>query len=619
MFTQEDIGEGFALNKFEENRKKALKNLLQKRSFCIPSNSIRTQSVVKASSFFKVKKFVNAFQRDVLSDDDTKRFAFYHAGKCLVQTLLLRHPKKPLFKLTEPKNGIVSSNKPLSRDLISGNEKLLSIETRINLETLLIGFYAGKVGEFFNSRTTQHTTQLKKGLFLTTTQRNTLFRVFNNKNSKQSVTSAQPFHGQFDQLLYQSDIGLSECVRATSLVKHRLVNGSIYSANLFNLQKNSVLGNLNKTEILERKLFVLFQGLEEEMNTVYGKQHRHNQKNEIKLKSIRNGSSISHQNKNEVFVRNKALSTTHFFVISQNKETSAWCEEIVCKALTFYRKPYGHWFRIYLPQIETHQRQPASLDKFFTKSREWKVLPETMSIANTFHSRRLQSFALLKAEQSINKAKLCLSPIQVLPCMKMSAKTKLPENRVCVSDQSQSLKKLSKNKLLIKQKQGFCYAITKHRFVKFKTSNLDEHSKTMSTRLETRLQPSLSSALNINLFQSTYLKKAEFYSYTNLACNSNKKVTQTLTTKTEFLFDLCTQEFGDGTSHSLLLNIFSRAFNIIGKNRELLDILADHFIRFGKIRMPEILRICSLYVDMANRQKQSYVSLERIGLTEVKL
>ena len=544
MFTQENIGchktrfcDGLALNK-SQNCKKALTN----------------QSLLKKRSFFKVKSFVKAFKQDVVCDDDIKRFAFYHAGNCLVQTLLLRHPKTSLF-FTEPKIdqnavlvddvvvGVRSANKseanmtisssPRSeqryvRDLISNSEKLLSIETRISLEILLIGFYAGKVGEFFDNYTTRNTV-LKKHSFLTTTQRNTLFGVIGNKNSKQSVASALPFdvvvgvrsvrfalqnevlhntrykndvfvnnsscktnmtkslhiHAKIDQFLYQSDIGLSERIRATSLVKHILVNGSIYSGNFFNLQKNSILGNLNKTEILERKIFALFQNLEREIDTVYSRQlqkqsySRSSRVNFVLQEQGKQSQALSTGN-------NGALATTNFFsskkidIISQNRETSAWCEEMVCKALTFYRKPYGHWFRIYLPQIETHQRQPASLDKFFTKSREF-LLSETPSIANSSYSRRLQSFAY----------------------------------------------------------------------------------------------------------------------------NSNNIVTQTLG-------HLWPQEFSHGTHHNLVLNTFCRTFNLIGKNRELFDILADHFIRFGKIRMPEILRICRLYVEMSNLQGQNHIFSEEI-------
>lgn len=521
MFTQENIGchktrfcDRLALNK-SKNCKKTLTN----------------QSLLKKRTFFKVKSLVKAFKQDVVCDDDIKRFAFYHAGNCLVQTLLLRHPKTSLF-FTEPFDqnvALVDDAQTISskhvRDLTSKSEKLLPIETRISLETLLIGFHAGKVGEFFDNYTTRNTAQLKKHSFLTTTQRNTLFGVIGNKNSKQSVASALPFdvvvrfcsllfakrtpsehqanmtksshiHAKIDQFLYQSDIGLSERVRATSLVKHRLVNGSIYSGNFFNLQKNSILGNLNKTEILERKIFALFQNLEREIDTVYGRQlqkqsySRSSRVNFVLQEQGKQSQTLSTGN-------NGALATTNFFsskkidTISQNRETSAWCEEMVCKALTFYRKPYGHWFRIYLPQIETHQRQPASLDKFFTsrssRSEQFQLLSETPSIAL--------------------------------------------------------------------QKHSFC--------------------------------------------NSSYSRRLLF------AYNSNNIVTQTLG-------HLWPQEFSHGTHHNLVLNTFSRTFNLIGKNRELFDILADHFIRFGKIRMPEILRICRLYVEMSNFQRQNYIFSEEI-------
>ena len=174
MFTQENIG-------------------CHKTRFC-DRLALTNQSLLKKRTFFKVKSLVKAFKQDVVCDDDIKRFAFYHAGNCLVQTLLLRHPKTSLF-FTEPFDqnvALVDDAQTISskhvRDLTSKSEKLLPIETRISLETLLIGFHAGKVGEFFDNYTTRNTAQLKKHSFLTTTQRNTFFGGIGNKNSKPSGT-----------------------------------------------------------------------------------------------------------------------------------------------------------------------------------------------------------------------------------------------------------------------------------------------------------------------------------------------------------------------------------------------------------------------------------------------
>ena len=49
----------------------------------------------------------------------------------------------------------------------------------------------------------------------------------------------------------------------------------------------------------------------------------------------------------------------------------------------------------------------------------------------------------------------------------------------------------------------------------------------------------------------------------------------------------------DSSYQSAIINCFYSAFNLLSENREMLDMLADHLIRFHKVRSYEIVRLCS--------------------------
>lgn len=490
---------------------------------------------------------------------DTKRFAFYQAGKCLVQTLLLNHPKISLFKLS--KDSVVSST-----------EGLPPIETRTDLETFLIGFYAGKAGELFTGyphmEIPQHQAEaapspallltkkekaLKRrerlsfvrivGLLACTNKTKTFAKELYKQSEanktkgfcsqrKQSKHASDNLlnHVRIKQFLCQSDAGLFSRTRATFLVQSLLVNGSTYSQNIFHLQKNSRVGNLNLTEIKDKKVSDLFIHLEERIKNLYLRSQKENDnflstnrdKKESLQKSVTKslGSHTSQWVKASTSPTNNLLGSKKRDFISQKKEISAWCEEIVCQALTFSVKPYGHWFRIYLPQIETHQRRPVSRDQFFKRRRELGFGQGKPGVLVQNRNFCIQSEALLQ--------KLCIQ-------------TEFEMQRTNKS----------------------------FGFVKLTCKQASNHATTQATGISIpRLPICMAHSLGIVLEQTPA--------------------------------HLWPQELGYGMCHTLVLNTFSQAFNIIGRNRELLDLLTDHLIRFGKIRAPEILRLCSLYIDLAN-------------------
>lgn len=52
----------------------------------------------------------------------------------------------------------------------------------------------------------------------------------------------------------------------------------------------------------------------------------------------------------------------------------------------------------------------------------------------------------------------------------------------------------------------------------------------------------------------------------------------------------------DSAYYNVVINCFYKSYNLLNQNRELLDLLADHFIRFQILRSPEISKICALYL-----------------------
>ena len=64
----------------------------------------------------------------------------------------------------------------------------------------------------------------------------------------------------------------------------------------------------------------------------------------------------------------------------------------------------------------------------------------------------------------------------------------------------------------------------------------------------------------------------------------------------------------DSSYHNVLINCFNTAFNLLSDNRELVDLVADHLLRFKKCRSHEISKICSLYLQPTKSQKTSNTS-----------
>ena len=531
----------------------------------------------------KTRSYVQAVTESSSGSTYIKQFAFYQAGKCLVQSLLLDHPKISLLHLTETKKNLVYSLQTLPL-----------IETRANLETLLIGFYAGKAGELLidspqkgfdeltcssqrqkdvNSKTKlykkfryrylrqspneAYTYVVRKAIYskykiCSRITRKDLVRVnglFANVDKNEVLTKAMfrarmncqaknklfpvlytcdilcrvlprctpvlrcpnklrlkeygiergnhqtenllPFQqtllyersdndtvyfghlalrdslkvNKIEQFLCQLNTGLFERIKATSLVQSLVVNGSMYSSKIFNLQRNSVIGNLNKTEMKDRRTFYLFQKLEEQTKNLYLQESMPNRsfnshtsfltKQEplsevFGSHNFQSVESSSYQDQVFTTAKANALFFTKQLLLQQ---------ESVCQSLTCSVKPYGHWFRMYLPQIEVHQRQSIQKRSFCTS-------------ADQFFNKRLTKAPLLYELGSI------------------------------------------------------------------------EYEKTSTQRLR----------------------------------------------------NVWPQELGYSIFHNIVLNTFSRAYNLLSRNRELRDVLADHFIRFEKIRMPELSNMCKFYI-----------------------
>lgn len=478
----------------------------------------------------------------------TRKFAFYQAAKCLVQTLLVDHPTISLLNLKKFKNNVAFSVQTLP-----------PIQTRTNLETLLIGFYAGNAGELFTDYPRVLVVDKKTELDAPCIPK---LHAKVRSSKKQSLYQTKSFGTncfKIDQFLYQSDAGLLERIKATFLVQFLIVNGSTYSSNVFNLQKNGIVGNLNRTEIKDKKVLSLFQSLEEQVKSVYIQRNVSNQYVKQSFTSSSKKQKFDTQFFKDEVIPKQDLSSegrsTNLFLrktdlFSQKNEVNSLCEDIVCKSLTLSIKPYGHWFRIYLPQIETHQRQPVSIDQFFTKRRELGSISYTK-----VHS--LQTDLVTNLRDLVVPNTKSMSTV---PC-----KNKVMRHRVKKTKVIPSVKFLGK--------QSFY------------------QNKSFSNANKASLWYELGNA------KTAVIKKNEVFVRT-CACKHKEQVGLPSSDHvlTQRFAQMWPQELGYGTCHNLVLNTFSRAFQLISKNRELLDILADHLVRYEKIRIPEISRICSFYV-----------------------
>ena len=153
----------------------------------------------------------------------TSRLAYYQAGKAILHTLLSYHPPAVVLHLwPNRKNARYAS---ISNVL---QKEFLGINRRVELESRIIGLYAGKAAEFlvlcqYSTRLFESTNNLKKMMF------------------------------------WQSDLGLEELNFASSLAYSMIDKWYFYSKNIATRKLNKIFINRNLQEFQETEIFDLFK------------------------------------------------------------------------------------------------------------------------------------------------------------------------------------------------------------------------------------------------------------------------------------------------------------------------------------------------------------------------
>ena len=406
----------------------------------------------------------------------TSRVAFYQAGKVVVQNLLLEYPNDAFFSLesaflrTDKKNSdasVVQQDFKLESNCISGsdlssatrvteqsfesrqpqtqggstgshlenkNTRIFSATTRIHFQTRLIALYAGKAAELLhldcNTTLSQNVEYIDP------------FRYFHCKNRTIIVPPSETTEqrNQISILLnllktyeftakdWQSNLAFSDLLTASSVIHAMIDRWYLYSQKLFTFKSNQVVTSLNYQQMQEQQYFVLFHKLSKQVYSERAKA----------------GFWSNSEDQNKQISQIDQFSAIN--QIRQERQKISWWNEKICQEVEMLERPYGKWYRLYLPKVEQRER-----------NEEW-VPPDLV-----FHDSR-------------------------------------------------SLSAISKDK-------------------------------------------------------SKFLKT---------------------------LNDLYLVE-RDSAYYNVVMNCFYKSYNLLNENRELLDLLADHFIRFRILRSPEISKICRLY------------------------
>lgn len=331
-------------------------------------------------------------QTDLLSRSDpfhASRLAYYQAGKGLVQSLLLDHPQIGFLSLVEPlyqndgttgkrgalqieqralqgglrywedpeRTGVGASH---DKDLSVGGERrstnrwdhhdqardntplepthtISSPRTRLDIETRLIGLYAGKAGELLHI-SSRSTSPIKDVSGNSTVNRRD---AASNEAREGSMPSAA--------YLWQSDLGFAELFAASSLINHAVARCYLYSQKITTFKTNRVIGSLNRSQVSDQDVAV-FQRLSQELRSnsaaesVWGRLGR----------DRRNTQQAS---SGEAQARHPDAPTLSLASSTQGgqERTLLW-QQRVCQGLEMSERPYGKWYRLYLPKVEEGNR-----------------------------------------------------------------------------------------------------------------------------------------------------------------------------------------------------------------------------------------------------------------------
>ena len=287
------------------------------------------------------------------------RLAYYQAGKAVVHTLLLEHPSVTVLHLWPRK-------KNARHTYISSiiESKFLKISRKLELESRVVGLYAGKAAELLilsnnlssnlkigplskGSRDTERTAipplsvTTKQGGKVTDASSNLSFqeklypqgaRLISqaylpgrDPTSQSAFVSRARLNSLNDlesKRLWQSDIGTEDLNFATSLVESMISKWYFYSKNLAIRNSNQIFYHRNLQEISEVDTIDLFNQLAIEIETgIIKKAHSSGLKRDFQKWSMR-----------------------------------PWWQTQISRKIGLLDPAYDDWYRIYLPDPQENER-----------------------------------------------------------------------------------------------------------------------------------------------------------------------------------------------------------------------------------------------------------------------
>lgn len=346
---------------------------------------------------------------------------------------------------------------PNSSVHLQKSQQVTSARTRSQLEIRLIGLYAGKAAEL---------------LYLSSNV------VPDYKSDLRNARTAG--------WLWQSNIGFSELFTASSLIHLMVDRWYLYSQKLVTSKTNRLICSLNgkEVEMEDEYLFPYVQRFCYQLQVAHIPSTFWDLPDHPTLK----GSPLQKNKENK-----KESDYPDLNQIYQNRINASWWNAKVCHTIEDNKRPFGRWYRMYIPKTEERD-----------DNEEW--LPPDV----VYHQP-----------------------------LRLSNLT----TRACYDNASRA------------------YPNMRERNAKSNNSNQTKTKRSLSL---------------VKLF----LKNDS---------QNTQRVPNFKTLNDLYLFER------DNAYHNAVMSSFYQAFSLVNKNRELLDMFADHLVRFQTLRSYEMSNICSSF------------------------
>ena len=236
----------------------------------------------------------------------------------------------------------------------------------------------------------------------------------------------------------------------------------------------------------------------------------------------------------------------------------AWWTEKIAETLKTFKRPSGNWYRLYLPKIEQNKN-----------NREW-LLPDT------FVNQHISFF-----EQKDLKNLTFIQPCprgQVAPPPRFR---QLLTKRSFVWQRSCLRLRLTSHLKQIENLQTPAFATTSTYKSSICLQSFVRRFVRKAARAELYLPPKVQRALLNQQFSTLALSQSDCCFGSAAFCKTKR--IEKKESDTSFLY------------YTMALARFYLAFQNCSDNREILDLLADHLIRFKTGRLHEIMRIGAFY------------------------